>query len=107
VAHFHDGTLHEAFLGSSGNLTSSMRAESIVLTTGVATIVGALLWLVFYITSVFPGVIRMCSSCTHNLSDQPPFNWGLGLLVVGIILVFVGLMARAIARPASKTRNSR
>jgi hypothetical protein len=78
-----------------------MRAETAVVTFGVATIAAALLWLVYYITAVFPAVVGQCSSCAINIDDQPPFNWGVGLLIFGIILVFVGVLARGIARRTS------
>jgi len=73
-----------------------------VLAGGLAMIAAGLLWLVLYISAVYPAVVRMCTGCAQSISAQPPFDWGLGVLIAGIVLTFVATLARAVGRPRPK-----
>ena len=82
-----------------------MRLESALLVAGVATTAAGILWLVYYITAVFPAVIGGCPPCTGGSAyAQPPFDWGIFVLVIGITLVWAGLLIRRSVRPKSRAR---
>lgn len=89
-------------MGSAVLPKPKMRFLQVLFVTGGIITAAGCLWLAYYLLVGIHTRDTACSGCAWNIYDQPQFTWGIGAVILGLILVLIGFLTRGLLRSQSR-----